>query len=477
MIVTLIAFLGTVPYIALQLKAVTLSFHGLTGSDPARPAFVQQHASLIVTILMAFFAILFGTKKPDVTDYQPESSLPSPLNPWSNWLLYWQQGYWRSSSFWWHTIVFRGVDRPSAVNGYLQHRYAGRGFCHPIGPLHGGCDLFAPAVFYNRCSKSESSASALGPLHFSLYLLTISVLIVPIAAAGIMLFTNSNFDADTYVLQLPLHFNSPAIALLVFIGGFSAATAMIIVATIALSTMVSNDVVLPMLINKRYKQRAHRQDFSGLLANVRRLSVILVLVCAYFYHLAFASFSALTSIGLLTFALVVQFAPGLIGGLFWKGGHANGFKAGLIVGVFFWFITLMLPALADAGMIDEASLTLGLFGFQWLQPETLLANDGSVDRLSQGVLVSLVSNTLVYVLVSIYSMPRLVDRIQASAFVNPVAPTGLSSPVNRTSPLRTTDLRVMLEQFSAPPGLTSCLRILLTNSRSPLMMRVLQTTA
>jgi len=449
-IVTLIAFLATVPYIALQLKAVTLSFHALTGSDPQRPAFVQQHASLIVTILMAFFAILFGTKKPDVTEFQPGVVIAIAFESLIKLVALLAAGLLAIELCFGSADLFvRAMSAEPGLVSIFNTENLGPSFLTQL-VLSMAAIVCLPRQFFIAVVQNQDiNYLKWARWIFPVYLIVMSMLIVPIAAAGIILFADSSFDADTYVLQLPLYFDSPSTALLVFIGGFSAATAMIIVATIALSTMISNDVVLPMLINKRYKKEVERQDFSIILSNIRRLSVVMVLVCAYFYHLAFANFSALTSIGLLTFALVVQFAPGLIGGLFWKSGHASGFKAGLVVGVLFWFITLMIPSLVDAGLLDQIILREGLFGYQWLKPESLIMG-GSLDRLSHGVLLSLTLNSLVYVLVSIYSMPRLVDRIQASAFVNPVASVGFSSPVNRTSPLRTTDLRVMLEQFLGP---------------------------
>ncbi len=449
-LVTITAVLATIPYIALQLKAVTLSFNVITGHEPETPAFVQQNASLIVTLLMAFFAILFGTKKLDVTDYQPGVILAVAFESVIK-LVALMAVSLLAIGLYFQTIpdFLSAMSSKTDLVEKFDLNNLGANFVTQLLLSMAAVICLPRQFFVVVVQNNDLNQLNWARWIFPGYLLSLCLFIAPIAAAGYLLFQDAIFNADTYVLQLPLYFGETWVAMLVFIGGFSAATAMIIVATIALSTMISNDVVLPMLIRQRYKRNKMRQDFSAILLQIRRLSIVVVLVAAYFYHLAFANFSALTSIGLLAFALVVQFAPGLIGGLFWKVGHVTGFKWGLISGITLWFYTLMVPTLADAGFVSQRLLDSGLLNQWWLRPESLLGLPID-DRLSHGVFISLLVNSLVYIAISMRAEPRLVDRIQASAFVTPVAEPQLSSPKLKVAPLKNTDLKVMLEQFLGP---------------------------
>ena len=165
---------------------------------------------------------------------------------------------------------------------------------------------FQVAVIENVDEKHLRKAVWLFPL----YMLAINIFVLPIAFGGLLAFPQGNVDADTFVLTLPMAFQQEGLALLVFIGGLSAATGMVIVETIALSTMVCNDLVMPILLRWKWLNIARRADFSALLLDIRRGAIVAILLLGYFYFRIAGEAYALVSIGLISFAAVAQFAPG-----------------------------------------------------------------------------------------------------------------------------------------------------------------------
>src|SRR5690606_31271065 len=204
---------------------------------------------------------------------------------------------------------------------------------------------------------------------FPLYLLLISLLVLPIATAGTAMFAGTAVHPDTYVLRLPLASDQTALALVVYLGGFSAATGMVIVAAVALATMVSNDLVMPMLLRWRRFQLEHADDLSGIVVRVRRITIVLLALAAYGYHRATAGSQNLASIGLLSFVAVAQFAPLIIAGLYWRGASRIGAIGGLLLGFAVWGYTLLLPTLAGAGWIDNEWAAAGPWEMTWLRPQ------------------------------------------------------------------------------------------------------------
>ena len=229
---------------------------------------------------------------------------------------------------------------------------------------------------------------------FPLYLLAISLFVLPIATAG-LLRLGPGVDADTYVLMLPLAAGKQALALFVFIGGLSAGTGMIIVETVALSTMVSNSLALPLLLRSNSRV-ARGPNLSGLILGIRRATIVAVLLLGYSYFRLAGQGSALASIGLVSFAAVAQFAPGILGGLFWKGGTRQGVLVGLLGGLAVWAYTLLLPSFADAGLLPRSFLREGPFGIELLRPQALFGLTG-MDSISNAVFWSALVNVGGYV--------------------------------------------------------------------------------
>jgi signal transduction histidine kinase len=263
---------------------------------------------------------------------------------------------------------------------------------------------------------------------FPLYLLIINLLVLPIALAGSLYFGVGHSNADNFVLSLPLAAGHTVLALVAFVGGLSAATGMVIVETIAVSTMVCNELVMPLLLRSRRFTNAVGHDLTRLLLLIRRAAILLVLVLGYVYfHLAGEAY-ALVSIGLISFAAVAQFAPAVLGGLYWKGATRLGALLGLLAGFVLWGYTLMLPSLAKSGWLDDGFLTQGLWGLSWLQPEHLLGMQG-LDNLTHSLFWSLLVNVGAYVGLSLWRQPSGQEASQALLFVDVFERTSKTGPV------------------------------------------------
>jgi Na+/proline symporter len=224
-------------------------------------------------------------------------------------------------------------------------------------------------------------------------------------------------DADTFVLTLPLSEQKTLLTLLAFIGGLSAATGMVIVETIALSTMVCNDLVMPILLRWKFLRLTERSDLSRLLIAIRRSAIVVVLALGYVYFYLAGEAYALVSIGLISFTAVAQFAPALLGGLFWKGGTRLGALAGLSAGFLVWLYSLLLPSFAKSGWLPITFLTDGILGIDLLKPQQLFGLTGLED-ISHCLFWSMLANIGLYVAVSLWRQPTAAEHSQANLFVD-----------------------------------------------------------
>jgi len=272
---------------------------------------------------------------------------------------------------------------------------------------------FQVAVIENVDEKHLNKAIWLFPC----YMLAINVFVLPIAFGGLLRFPDGSVDADTFVLTLPMAEKQELLALLVFIGGLSAATGMVIVETIALSTMVCNDLVMPVLLRLRRLRLNERPDLTGLLLGIRRGAIVLILLLGYLYFKLAGEAYALVSIGLISFAAVAQFAPAILGGIFWKGGTRAGALCGLLAGFAVWIYTLFVPALARSAWLPIGLLEHGPFGIELLKPLQLFGLAG-LDQINHAMIWSMIANVGVYVGVSLAVSPSADEHRQASLFVD-----------------------------------------------------------
>ena len=410
-LVALIAIIAAVPYLALQFKAVAISL-GVLGGEGTTTAFGDP--ALYVAALMALFAILFGTRQVDATEHRPGMMLAVALESLVKLVALVAVGVF--ASFW---LFSREVPVVEATRALFEQ-------APPVGFVCQTLLAFAAIICLPRqFHVAVVECGDVGDIRkarwmFGAYLAVVSLMVVPTAAAGVALFGRDGpVAADSFVLALPLAEHRDTLALFAYVGGFSAATGMVIVATVALATMISNDLVMPPLLRRGWAQR-HGDNVASTVLWIRRLAIVGLAALAYGYYRASSSDTALASYGLLAFAAVAQFAPALIGGLYWSGASRQGAEAGLLIGFAVWAYTLLLPAIADAGWLDGHWLTGGPFGIGWLRPRQLFGLAGW-DPLTHGTFWSLLLNTGAFLLVSARWRPSLGDRLRAEPFLEPYA--------------------------------------------------------
>jgi len=427
--VAIIALIGALPYIALQLKAVSTSFavltefprHGVPIDGASQSIFGDT--ALIVSLILAVFAILFGTRHIDATEHNEGMISAIAFESLVKLLAFLLVGgvvTWGAFNGL-HDLAARVRADPqlrhiflSGVDGPTWVTMTGLAFC---------AVLCLPRQFYMTVVESVDERDVRKAVWlFPLYLVAINLFVVPIAVAGLIKFPNGMIDADMFVIALPIMSGYHVVALLAFIGGLSAATAMVIVASVAVSNMVSNDLVMPIVLHGRRLGFAEREDMRTLILNVRRIAILSIVLLAYCYYKLVGDAFALASTGLLSFAVAAQFAPALLGGLAWRGATEKGAFAGILAGFGVWAYTLLLPSLVRAGWLPLSLLVDGPFGVGLLRPEQLFGL--RFDALSHGVFWSLMANVTTYVTVSVLSVPKLIERIQASAFVDSEAAQG-----------------------------------------------------
>lgn len=428
-VVTLIALVGIVPYIALQLKAVSLSLETIVHhyemgiSFRANAPFLSDIA-LVVAFAMACFACLFGTRHVDATEHQEGLMLAVAAESVVKLLAFCAVGVY---------VIYGLFDGPS---DFLQRTAANPGVQAMFDrDLSGGSwivmsllSFFAiillPRMFHVTVVENNSTEELTRARWlFPLYLVAINIFVVPIAMAGLTLL-GPGVDADSYVLRLPMDAESGLVTVLAFIGGLSAATAMVIVASVALGIMVCNEIVVPIMIRLAGGTGAEEEkpvDFGTKLLLIRRIAIFAILMLAYAYFRAVADAAALAEIGLLAFAAIAQFAPAFFGGLLWRRATARGAIAGMVTGVAIWAYTLLLPAFLEAGIGPASLLADGPFGIWLLKPQALFSF--SFDPLTHGVFWSLLGNVGAFVFVSLTRAPEAIERLQANVFV----PSDLSS--------------------------------------------------
>src|SRR5271165_5592202 len=357
--VALIAIIGTIPYIALQLKAVSSSLTTiLVHIGPASGAMqpVLGDIALYVAAAMAIFAVLFGTRHIDATEHQDGLMLAIAVESVVKLVAFVAVGVF---------VTFWMFDGPFALFGQaLREPAAAAALTREPAPgtlaamtlLSSFAIILLPRQFHVAVVENNNEAEVRRAAWlFPLYLVLINLFVVPIALAGLLTFPPGAVDSDMYVLALPLRAGSQILALVAFIGGLSAATAMVIVESVALAIMVSNDLVMPMLAQRRQPFIGLLENVGALLLRVRRFAILAILLLAYLYHRS-AGFAQLASIGLLSFAAIAQLAPVFFGGLFWQRATARGAVAGMIAGFAVWAYTMLLPSFAEAGLIHDAIL-------------------------------------------------------------------------------------------------------------------------
>jgi len=453
-LVTVITVVGIVPYIALQLKAISAGYALLTGGAGER-VLAQTHWSTDSTFYMALalagFTMVFGARHLDSTERHEGMVAAIAFESVVKLLAFLAVGgFVVYGLFDGLADLFARAQAVPKLAALLRLEQGGRfawtqWFAMTLLSMFSV--VFLPRQFHVLVVENVQEQHLRRAVWvFPLYLLAINLFVLPIALGGLLYFGSGQVNPDNFVLSLPLAAGQPLLALFAFIGGLSAATGMVIVETIAVSTMVCNELVMPLLLRTRFFQPDAGHDLTRLLLGIRRAAILVVLVLGYaYFHMAGEAY-ALVSIGLISFAAVAQFAPAVLGGLYWRGGTRRAALAGLLGGFLMWAYTLMLPSLAKSGWLDGAFLTHGLWGLAWLRPEQLFGLTG-LDNLTHSLFWSLLVNVAAYAGLSLWRAPSGQEASQALLFVDVFARTSTSRPVFWRGLANVPDLLRLCERF------------------------------
>lgn len=422
-LVTIIAVVGVLPYIALQLKAISNSFSILIHyPEIVMPSHadslpIWQDTALYIALLLALFTILFGTRHLDVSERHEGMVAAIAFESIIKLVALTAVGLFITFSLYdGFADIVAQAEKAALIKPLLTpegsfNTWASFSFLSALAVIMLPRQ-FQVAIVENSNEQHLRRAIWLFPL----YLLLINIFVLPIALAGQLEFPDGTVDADTFVLTLPIAYQQEWLALFAFIGGLSAATGMVIVETIALSTMVSNDLVMPGLL-RRWRHHPPEISLRKIILFVRRSAIFIILLLGYLYFRFAGDAYALVAIGLISFAAVAQFAPAMIGGLFWRGGTREGALAGLGAGFLVWLYTLLLPSFAKSGWLPSGFLENGPWEISLLKPQELFGLQG-FDEISHCLFWSMIANIGAYIIVSLMRTPNTKELTQATIFVD-----------------------------------------------------------
>ncbi|MEQ5802315.1 sensor histidine kinase [Halomonas sp. H10-9-1] len=451
-LVALIALIGITPYIALQLKAITVSHAVLVNYPQAanlrladEPFWLDK--SFWVALVLAVFIILFGTRHLDASERHEGMVAAIAFESLVKLVAFLSVGVFTVF------VLFQGPGDLFAQVAATPELAERLGLDAVPGGATGWAGMlvlaflafltlprqFQVLVVENVDERHLARASWLFPL----YLMAINLFVIPIAMAGLLLMGDA--DPDSFVLTLPLSADLQGLPLLVFIGGLSAATSMVIVETIALSTMVSNQLIMPLLLRTRRLHRSASGELAGWLLGIRRVAIVLILLLGYLYHALVGDAYSLVTIGLVSFAAACQFAPAMLAGMYWRGAHRRGATLGLIAGTLVWAWTLLIPGFAQSGWLDATFLEQGPFGLAWLRPYALFGLEGW-DIYTHSLLWSLTANLGLLVGVSLFSRQSPLEQTQAALFAEAMHPHLLQTSLWHGQTTRG-ELRALLDRY------------------------------
>ena len=417
-LVTITCLLAIIPYISLQLKAVSETFSLVSNEDSYISTGILDDSTFYIALLIAIFVAFFGTQSTDAsrgkTGIMATVALESIL----------KLVFFLTIGVFVVYFLFDGTtdlyQKAASTDNFHQLSSFGsleNGFnwLFTIGLSFFAIFLlprqFHVAVVENQDINHMKKAIWLFPL----YLLVFNIFVIFIAWAG-NLSLSGDVNHDYYSLMLPLQDGNTFMALLVFMGGFSAVISMIVVSTLALSTMVSNNIIIPYGFIKKLVD-GNPEENAKRIKGIRRLAIFLLIIIAYFFYVRFSNQLSLYSIGLVSFVIIAQLAPSFFLGLFWRRGTAKAAKFGILIGLLVVIYTLLLPIIVQAVSPNSNFLAEVLFGFEWLRPSQLFGLDYLTPE-SNAFLWSMSFNTMAFVGLSLLVKGNYRERNYAEMFVN-----------------------------------------------------------
>ncbi len=441
-LVIVFSVLGIVPYVALQIKAVAESASILAGIDTLKTGSLRDPSVYIVPLL-GIFAILYATRKIQHQNYNTGLVTVIAFESLIKLLAFITMGlvisfyYFESPMqiFELSEMSLKLNDSESSFDWFLMMMLSMMAF------------LFLPRQFEMGVVENKDEKQTLKAMWmFPAYLLLINFFVIPIAFAGNIVFEGNGVRSEYYILNLPLYMGNSIFAILTYLGGFSAAVGMIVVSTVGLSRMLSNQLIIPFAL---WLQNIRNKDSAnvGLAVWARRISISLILIMAYTYYLLFSQKYSLVSIGLLSFIAVAQFAPSSLAAMFWKRGNYYGAFSGMMAGFGVWFYTSLIPLFIRSGYLPENWLTGGPLGIELLSPEALFGLQG-LSPVTHSFFWSILLNIVTFYFVSVNTTMSIQEINQANIYTDVFS---ISNKVEASMARKVTanikDLRALLEKF------------------------------
>jgi Na+/proline symporter/signal transduction histidine kinase len=419
-IVTLMAVVGVTPYIALQLQSVTLSlsiFADPTGATDGGMNLLS--AGFWVAVGLAVFTVLFGTRNLNANERHDGVVIAIAVESVVKLLALLAVGIFVV----WGVAGGIGDTMARIDSSKIGHWEVDGSRWTALTVLSGAAFLCLPRMFQVLVVENDDERHLhIASWAFPIYLMLMSLFVVPIAVIGLDLLPG-NANPDLFVLTVPLSQGQDGLAILSFLGGFSSATSMVVVATLALSTMVSNHVVMPIWLSFQGRRATVSGDVRNVVLFSRRMSILVIIALGYLYYRVSGGSGALAAIGLISFTGVAQFLPAMMGGIFWRGATRIGALCGLLVGFAVWVYASLLPSFGADVVMSQALLEYGPFGIDFLRPQALFGIKG-IDPTVHAVFWSLFLNTCAFLIGSLVSFPKPLERLQGAQFVNIFAHSG-----------------------------------------------------
>ena len=421
MFITILMIIGIIPYISLQIKAISESFRILMMTSLDTQDVVKSfNVPLIVTIIMGIFIIFFATRKMETTEHHTGLVASIAFESVFKLIAFITAGIVITYLLFdghhdlYQSVVFSAKAKEffTFSSSTSMSDWAG------MALLSGIAVTLLPRQFQvSVIENTNDSQIRTAVWAFPLYLFLINLFVIPVAIAGTILLSSNSYSPDYYLLQLPLNHGMKYIALLVFLGGFSAAAAMIIIETLALSNMLSNNFIIPLIL----KLGVHRENISGRIASqtlmLRRFSVITILGFTLIYYNSLSPYYSLVSIGLISFVFIAQFFPSILGALYLKSSHHRAVFVSITVGFVIWLYTLIFPSIIENTVWGQSIIQHGLFGLSIFKPKALFGLE-IFSPVMHSFFWSMFFNVFSYVIVTLYYQPTNYEKQQAHIYVD-----------------------------------------------------------